>query len=225
MKEEKIEKKLKRYIKVFVIVGIAIVIVLSVTASYILIDTLINSKDVYYQDNSSLGVTNVQATTDRTCTKFNTQLTTLQTSINNQINTAKTDVLNKAYPVGSIYTSVNNTSPATLFGGTWEQLKDRFLLGAGTTYTAGSTGGEATHTHTLQSGYAMIGSPRGNNTGIGFVAAGGDMETSSAYSVGGNTGYASGHPKRSHNTKLGGSTDESSSMPPYLVVYMWKRTK
>lgn len=52
------------------------------------------------------------------------------------------------YPVGSIYISVTDTSPASLFGGTWEQLKDKFLLAAGDTYTAGSTGGEAVHTLT-----------------------------------------------------------------------------
>ena len=49
------------------------------------------------------------------------------------------------YPVGSIYISVTDTSPAALFGGTWEQLKDKFLLAAGDTYAAGSTGGEAAH--------------------------------------------------------------------------------
>ena len=51
-----------------------------------------------------------------------------------------------AYPVGSIYMSVNSTSPATLFGGTWEQIQDVFLLAAGSTYTAGDTGGSASHT-------------------------------------------------------------------------------
>lgn len=45
------------------------------------------------------------------------------------------------YPVGSIYLSVNATSPAELFGGTWEQIKDTFLLASGDTYEAGSTGG------------------------------------------------------------------------------------
>lgn len=40
-------------------------------------------------------------------------------------------LLDKVYPVGSIYMSVNSTSPATLFGGTWEQLPGRFLLGSG----------------------------------------------------------------------------------------------
>ena len=57
-------------------------------------------------------------------------------------------VLDKVYPVGSIYMSVNSTNPKTLFGGTWVQIKDRFLLAAGTTYKAGATGGEAAHTLT-----------------------------------------------------------------------------
>lgn len=50
-----------------------------------------------------------------------------------------------AYPIGSIYMSVNQTSPETLFGGTWQRIQDTFLLAAGTTYNAGATGGEATH--------------------------------------------------------------------------------
>lgn len=45
------------------------------------------------------------------------------------------------YPVGSIYMSVNSTSPASLFGGTWVAIQEKFLLGAGSTHTAGSTGG------------------------------------------------------------------------------------
>ncbi|WP_294759302.1 hypothetical protein [uncultured Gemmiger sp.] len=49
------------------------------------------------------------------------------------------------YPVGSIYMSVNATDPARLFGGTWERIKEKFLLGAGDTHTAGSTGGEFEH--------------------------------------------------------------------------------
>ena len=43
-----------------------------------------------------------------------------------------------AYPVGSIYMSVNSTSPATLFGGTWQRIQDRFLLCAGVTYANSS---------------------------------------------------------------------------------------
>lgn len=52
------------------------------------------------------------------------------------------------YPVGSVYISTRETNPTTLFGGVWARLPDRFLLGAGETYEAGNTGGEATHTLT-----------------------------------------------------------------------------
>lgn len=62
---------------------------------------------------------------------------------------SSSDIVNLIYPVGSIYMSVNEASPNTLFGGIWEQLKDKFLLGAGDTYTAGDTGGAASHTLTL----------------------------------------------------------------------------
>lgn len=51
------------------------------------------------------------------------------------------NLLNLIYPVGAIYLSTNSTSPAALFGGTWEQIKDAFLLAAGTNHSAGSTGG------------------------------------------------------------------------------------
>ena len=54
-------------------------------------------------------------------------------------------LLNMVYPVGAIYMSVSSTSPATLFGGGWEQLKDTFLLAAGTAHAAASTGGAETH--------------------------------------------------------------------------------
>ena len=53
------------------------------------------------------------------------------------------EIMLKIYPVGAVYISVNSTSPASLFGGTWESISGRFLLGADNTYTAGSTGGEA----------------------------------------------------------------------------------
>lgn len=62
------------------------------------------------------------------------------------------NIFDMIYPVGSIYISVNDVHPSVLFGGTWEQIQDRFLLGTGSTYSAGSTGGETNHTLT-QSAY------------------------------------------------------------------------
>ena len=58
-------------------------------------------------------------------------------------------LLNLVYPVGSIYLSSKNTNPATLFGGTWVQIKDRFILAAGDYYSNGATGGAATVTLTV----------------------------------------------------------------------------
>lgn len=68
---------------------------------------------------------------------------------------AGSDIVNIVYPVGSIYMSVSSTSPSTLFGGTWEALEGRFLIGANNTYTAGATGGAASVSYT----------PAGSNTG------------------------------------------------------------
>lgn len=59
------------------------------------------------------------------------------------------NLIDLVYPVGSIYMSASAASPATLFGGTWKALDEgRVLIGANDSYTAGSTGGEATHTLT-----------------------------------------------------------------------------
>ena len=54
-------------------------------------------------------------------------------------------IVDTVYPVGSIYMSVNSTSPASLFGGTWTRIQDTFLLAAGSTYSAGNTGGNASY--------------------------------------------------------------------------------
>ena len=56
--------------------------------------------------------------------------------------------INNIYPIGSVYISVTSSNPSELFGGTWERIKDTFLLAAGDTYTAGTTGGSATVTLT-----------------------------------------------------------------------------
>ena len=55
-----------------------------------------------------------------------------------------------AYPVGSYYISSEPTSPATLFGGTWVRIENRMILAAGSSYTAGSTGGSATKTLSVE---------------------------------------------------------------------------
>ena len=143
--------------------------------------------------------------------------------------------LNMIYPVGSIYMSVNSTNPATLFGGTWEQLEDRFLLGAGTTYTAGDTGGEAAHTLTSDE---MPSHTHGSKSLVGsmnpLVWATSATETGIVSGVQlhvdriGNSGTNFGDRKytidATHEHASVGDDQPHNNMPPYLVVYMWKRT-
>ena len=140
-----------------------------------------------------------------------------------------TNILQAVYPVGSVYLSVNDISPASLFGDTWEQIEDVFLLGAGSAYTAGSTGGESTHTltvqempvhsHTVNAHSHAIGLD--NDTTIGtygwslHVNANGNSVTGAQKIV------TSGTSSPNTNTKGGGVAH--NNMPPYLTVYMWKR--
>ena len=52
-------------------------------------------------------------------------------------------VWNKIYPVGSIYMSIVESDPSTLFGGTWERIEGQFLIGCNETYPNGTSGGVA----------------------------------------------------------------------------------
>lgn len=58
------------------------------------------------------------------------------------------DIMNLVYPIGAIYLSTSEVSPATLFGGTWERLEDRMLIGAGDVYKAATTGGSSKVSYT-----------------------------------------------------------------------------
>lgn len=163
-----------------------------------------------------------------------------------------TDLIDTIYPIGSIYISVSNTSPSILFGGSWEQIQDRFLLASGQTYQNGSTGGSATvslsasqmprhnhstnaHSHsTNTTGEYFVTSESGsaNNTRVTYSSSGnryvdGMNDNKTPFHHRSNTSNASPTTKYTGGT---GSTEASSNgsahenMPPYLTVYMWKRT-
>ena len=65
----------------------------------------------------------------------------LITNVNEKFDKVKAEAFLSAHPVGSYYWSSNATGPATLFGGTWERIKDRFILAAGDEYEVGANGG------------------------------------------------------------------------------------
>ena len=132
-----------------------------------------------------------------------------------------------AHPVGSVYQSTVDTSPESLFGGTWEEIRDVFLLAAGTR-TAGNAGGEETHTLTVSempshghrmcisgyvgwktqhiSGYVL----NYNSDAILNASA---VETDLPHTAIGNLNIIGNGGDAAHN-----------NMPPYLTIYMWKRT-
>lgn len=131
------------------------------------------------------------------------------------------------YPIGSIYMSVNATSPANFFGGSWTQLKDRFLLGAGSTYTAGSTGGAATHKLTVAEMPSHNHSFKdGSHTFLWGQNKTNNVYLNNASAVAGKTPGNSAMTSQNiwNSTNSSGNTSAHNNMPPYLAVYMWKRT-
>ena len=172
------------------------------------------------------------------------------TSWNKLANTTDcTDTLKKVYPVGSIYMSTVSTNPATLFGfGTWEAMPaGRVLLAQGksswgTTYNAGSTGGEATHKLTVgelpshgHSASTNTANLTGNANSIGInydeVSVSGIISKNRGNDYGGTnndhnkTGFLI-NASHSHTVTINntGSNQAHNNLQPYISVYMWKRS-
>ncbi len=146
------------------------------------------------------------------------------------------EVINTVYPVGSIYMSVSSISPETLFGGTWEQIKDTFLLSCGDSYTAGATGGEASHTLTKSELPAHTHGSKtltgklwniASQSNVALNASGiVSLMSQEGHSVGSDltTDYDGFKIDATHEHSSVGNGDAHNNMPPYLAVYMWQRT-
>ena len=107
-----------------------------------------------------------------------------------------------AHPVGSLYWTSSTENPATTFGGgTWVQIKDKFILAAGDTYSNGATGGSATVTLTT----SQIPSNNHSFTPSGTIAnetAGGTNSITTNPTFTG-TAVTSGANKRGHTHTIG----------------------
>ena len=126
-------------------------------------------------------------------------------------------ILDFFYPVGTIYTTEDKDfNPSTRWGGKWELIKDRMIIGAGNSYAVKSTGGEATHTltgkeipphnHTSPVRIQWYNEVRNGVIFTGFGASNAQVDYQTQY-----TGYAGeGH---AHN-----------NLPPYYSAYIWRRT-
>ena len=112
------------------------------------------------------------------------------------------------YPIGSIYLSVNNINPSEYFGGTWEEIQNVFLLACSSKYPAGSTGGEESHTLTVEE------MPKHNHQMTFYTGNPGGFQN--AQQVAPNNSIP-------RTTEMAGNNEPHNNMPPYLAVYMWKR--
>lgn len=128
-------------------------------------------------------------------------------------------------PIGKLWISSDPTSPAEIIGGTWEQVKDRFILAAGDVYTAGEIGGEAEHTLSVEElpehthhpfAYYNEQSQEWVNLDAYWPVSG--AQTAYAYNG------ASSSAALAIKTGIAGEGAAHNNMPPYKVYYVWERT-
>lgn len=131
-------------------------------------------------------------------------------------------MLDRMYPVDSIYISTNSTSPASLYGGSWERYgTGRALISASDTdsdFTAGTTGGSKTHSHNPGTLGAQV-SLEGQNTVVRRVRL--SSFKGDARKIGDVYG---GSFDATWGAAIVGHSDPASSMEPYVAVYVWRRT-
>lgn len=133
------------------------------------------------------------------------------------------------YPVGSIYQSINVTNPSTFIGGTWVRFgQGRVLVGVSENESEfnvpNKVGGDKQHKHSKGNLVARIGSGLGAADTIGYHHDNSHISGGATYVLRGTrVGNLEGK-SLSHNTAIAGETSNSSSLQPYITVYMWRRT-
>ncbi len=179
-------------------------------------------------------------------------VTNLQGTLDNKLEAS--DILDMVYPIGAIYISTTNVSPAILFGGTWEQISNRFLLASENGQGLGQTGGEASvsltesqmprHTHIQNSHNHTQNSHQHqlpNSAIVYYSSDSGSLPngtakkyvTNSTPKLKVDSTTATNQATTATNKYTGGSeTSESASngaahnnMPPYLIVNVWQRVE
>lgn len=144
----------------------------------------------------------------------------------NETNKAINEIANIIYPVGSIYMSVNNTNPKTLFGGTWTEWgKGRVPVGVNTAdiefNEVEKTGGKKE-----QVLRASIGAVSSDTSSIGYAKtfAIPNRNVYSATIWGNNGNTETPHPANHATEVWQDNGQEPTTLQPYITCYMWKRT-
>ena len=139
------------------------------------------------------------------------------------------NLLTAVYPVGSIYLSSNSTSPASVIGGTWSQIMDKYLRCVSS--SIGSAGGTTSHTHPLSTnGGAMIDTLGATTStaaylNVGSITSGRAFTPQYKHSYK-TTGYSANGSTETdwHSVGLEGNTDSSTYLPAYQGIAGWIRT-
>lgn len=133
---------------------------------------------------------------------------------NTDYDTMWKSLVDLVYPIGSLYFTTNTINPSTLFGGQWEQIKDRFLLACGDKYTNGAIGGEENHTLT-------IGEMPAHNHDIYVDKNTGLTGQNNFYPL--NFIQVASNYVDKNVCSTSGGNQPHNNMPPYLAVNVWKR--
>ena len=185
-------------------------------------ETIDNASTIYETKQNATSTYETKANATKTYETKAHATATYETKANASATyVSQNTLIDKIYPIGSIYLSVSNINPNTLFNGTmWEQIKDKFLLGSGDLYSNGSEGGESNHTLSIeeipshnhfynswQNGYTQNGiSPEKYTTPIRLHQE-----------------IALDENKEYTNSNFTGGGQAHNNMPPYLSVNIWKR--
>lgn len=136
------------------------------------------------------------------------------------LGTVRGTIIDAIYPVGSIYLSYNHVNPGTLFGGTWARIENAFLWASTANDTIGVTGGEKTHTLTVNE------MPRHKHNVGAYKSTDGAGSTLDSYTalVGTSNGADTTSKYYTSGTLSTGGSQPHNNMPPYIQVSVWRRT-
>lgn len=122
------------------------------------------------------------------------------------------------FPVG--YGGFFKDDPNEIYSGTkWEQKKDVFILAAGDTYPAGSTGGEAEHVLT-EAELPAVSAPLKFSSGDPITVSC-DKKGSTVLNV---TAWEWSQNTIANASVSFGSSQPHNNMPPYYTMPFWIRT-
>ena len=128
------------------------------------------------------------------------------------------------YPIGSYYWSEKNTSPSDIFGGSWTKIRGTFLFASDSNHDVGDTGGEETHTLTINEmpGHSHEYVKFCYRTHVCFDATMGNYNCYYPCNA-----ISTNDPYRflyTYSTTSVGGGGSHNNMPPFLTANCWKRT-